>query len=92
MALQLDTTLDPLTTVVPRAYARIEQVKCTRFAPNTVECVARYYQSAPGWPPNQPAFKETTFVAPFDPARGDPYAQGYAGAKALPEFEGAANC
>lgn len=91
MALKMKTTLDPLSVVVPAAYIRVEQVLCSRFA-TTADCLARAYESDPGMPPTKPAFKDIAFRVPFDPAAGDPYAQAYVGAKALPEFAGAVDC
>lgn len=91
MALKMDTTLPNLTVVVPGAYIRIEQANCSRLG-SVVECVARAYESDPGLPPMKPAFRDFFFNAPYDLTKGDPFAQGYAGAKTLPEFAGAIDC
>jgi hypothetical protein len=92
MAFTLDvTTPAPLNIIVKNAYVRIEQVRHNRFE-GDMECVARCYQSEPGFPPNQAAFQDIVFRVPFDMKGADPYAQGYAGAKALPEFAGATDC
>lgn len=91
MALKMNLTAAPLDIVVPNAYVRIEQVLHNRFE-DGMECVARCYQSDPGFPPEQPAFKDIVFRVPFDRTGADPYAQGYQGAKDLPEFSGAIDC
>jgi hypothetical protein len=92
MALQMNvTTSAPLNFVVKDAYVRIEQVRHNRFE-DGMECVARCYQSNPGFPPNQPAFRDIVFRAPFDLNGADPYTQGYTGAKALEEFACAVDC
>lgn len=90
MALKMDVTADPLNIVVT-AYVRIEQVLHNRFE-EEMECVARCYQSDPGFPPAQPAFKDIVFRVPFNPSGPDPYAQGYVGAKTLEQFAGAVDC
>lgn len=92
MALQMDTTLDPLTVVVKRAYIRIEAVQWSKFSANTADCIARAYESDPGMPPARPAFKDVTFSVPVDPTAANITAQCYAGAKALPQFAGAQDC
>jgi hypothetical protein len=91
MALKMDVTVGAANIPVKDAYVRIEQVACNRFE-DGMECVARCYLADPGFPPDQPAFKDIIFRAPFDRTAGDPYAQGYTGAKALPQFEGATDC
>jgi hypothetical protein len=92
MALKMNvTTAAPLNFVVKDAYVRIEEVRHNRFE-GDMECVARCYQSDPGFPPDQPAFQDIVFRAPLDLNGADPYAQGYAGAKALEQFEGATDC
>ena len=90
MALTVNITADPLSIVVS-AYVRIEQLSHNRFE-GDMECVARCYQSQPGFPPTMPAFKDLTFRAPLNPDGGNPYAQAYVGAKVLPEFAGAIDC
>lgn len=89
MAIQVDVALGPLTVV--GAYVRIEQFTCNRFEEG-MTCLARCYQSDPGFPPADTAFRDVTFNVPFDQTQGDPYAQAYVGAKALPEFSGAIDC
>lgn len=89
MALKMDTSLGQL--VVKDAYVRVEQITHNRFEGDLV-CLARCYQNDPGFPPAEPAFRDITFSTPFDSAAGDPYAQAYAGAKALEQFQGAIDC
>lgn len=91
MALKMDTTLPSLTLSVKGAYIRIEQANCSRLG-NVVECVARAYESDPGMPPTKQAFRDFCFSATYDLTKGDPFAQGYLGAKTLPEFAGALDC
>jgi hypothetical protein len=91
MALQLDISAAPLDLIVKDAYIRIEQVQHSRFS-DGLECIARYYQADPGFPPAMPAFQEMTFRVPYSLTAGDPYTQGYIGAKALDAFAGAKDC
>ncbi len=90
MALQMNITVEQIGVVVP-AYIRVEQVQCNRFEKG-IACVARCYNTDPGFPPANPAFKDLHFRVPFDPDGGDPYAQAYLGAKTLPMFDGAVDC
>lgn len=77
---------------IPAAYVRVEQVRSNIFE-DQMECVARYYVSNPGpISTGIPAFRETTYRAPYLPEGGDAYAQAYEGAKLLPEFNGASDC
>lgn len=91
MAFQMDLTAEPLNLVVKNAYVRIEQVQHNRFD-GVLRCLARAYQADPGFPPNQPAFKDIAFSVPYDLQGAGPYEQGYAGAKALEQFKGAVDC
>lgn len=90
MALRIKT--EQFGVVIPSAYVRIEQIRCNVFE-DGMECVARHYVNDPG-PISEgvAAFRETVFRAQYLPNGGDAYAQGYVGAKLLPEFSDSIDC
>lgn len=90
MALRMNIRLDQVDLTVSGAYVRVEKAVCTRASAN-MDCTAHCYEQDPSQLPTLTPFKAMFFSVPYSPAGGDVYGQAYAGAKALPEFAGAAD-